>query len=112
MRLGDRVYSLQQISALILREVREVAAEPAGRSPCSRAVITVPAYYNDNQRQAVREAGQLAGLHVERIVNEPTAAALAYGYGRKLDAEGARLRPGRRHLRRVGAASSTTPSTR
>ena len=83
VKLGDRVYSLQQLSALILREVREVAQNQLG-VPISRAVITVPAYYNDNQRQAVREAGRLAGLYVERILNEPTAAALAYGYGRKL----------------------------
>ncbi|WP_257449913.1 TIGR02266 family protein [Archangium lipolyticum] len=83
VKLGDRIYSLQQISALILREVREVAQNQLGQ-PISRAVITVPAYYNDNQRQAVREAGRLAGLYVERILNEPTAAALAYGYGRKL----------------------------
>ncbi len=83
VKLGDRVYSLQQLSALILREVREVAQNQLG-VPVSRAVITVPAYYNDNQRQAVREAGRLAGLYVERILNEPTAAALAYGYGRKL----------------------------
>ncbi len=84
VKLGNRVFSLQQISALILREVREVAQNQLGQS-ISRAVITVPAYYNDNQRQAVREAGQLAGLYVERILNEPTAAALAYGYGRKLN---------------------------
>ncbi|HEX5744849.1 MAG TPA: TIGR02266 family protein [Archangium sp.] len=83
VRLGDRIYSLQQISALILREVKEVAQNQLGQ-PVSRAVVTVPAYYNDNQRQAVREAGRLAGLHVERILNEPTAAALAYGFGRKL----------------------------
>ncbi len=83
VQLGDRVYSLQQISALILREVREFAQNQLGE-PVSRAVVTVPAYYNDNQRQAVREAGRLAGLHVERILNEPTAAALAYGYGREL----------------------------
>ncbi|MGZ3457188.1 MAG: TIGR02266 family protein [Archangium sp.] len=83
VRLGDRIYTLQQISALILREVKEVAQNQLGQ-PVSRAVITVPAYYNDNQRQAVREAGRLAGLHVERILNEPTAAALAYGFGRKL----------------------------
>ncbi|HZA13373.1 MAG TPA: TIGR02266 family protein [Myxococcaceae bacterium] len=83
VKLGDRVYSLQQISALILREVRDVARNQIGQD-ISRAVITVPAYYNDNQRQAVREAGRLAGLHVERILNEPTAAALAFGYGREL----------------------------
>ncbi len=84
VKLGDRVYTLEQISALILREVRELAQNQIGQ-PVSRAVITVPAYYNDNQRQAVREAGRLAGLHVERILNEPTAAALAYGYGRNLN---------------------------
>ncbi|HVG58414.1 MAG TPA: TIGR02266 family protein [Hyalangium sp.] len=84
VKLGNRVFSLQQISAMILREVREVAQNQLGQS-ISRAVVTVPAYYNDNQRQAVREAGQLAGLYVERILNEPTAAALAYGYGRKLN---------------------------
>ncbi len=83
VKLGDRIYTLQQISALILREVREIAQNQIGQ-PISRAVITVPAYYNDNQRQAVREAGRLAGLYVERILNEPTAAALAYAYGRKL----------------------------
>jgi molecular chaperone DnaK len=83
VKLGDRIYTLQQISALVLREVREIAQNQIGQ-PVSRAVITVPAYYNDNQRQAVREAGRLAGIHVERILNEPTAAALAYGYGRKL----------------------------
>jgi molecular chaperone DnaK len=83
VRLGDRVYSLQQISAMILREVRDVAQNQLAQ-PVSRAVITVPAYYSDSQRNAVREAGRLAGLHVERILNEPTAAALAYGYGRKL----------------------------
>jgi molecular chaperone DnaK len=84
VKLGDKVYTLQQISALILREVREVAQNQLGQL-VSRAVITVPAYYNDNQRHAVREAGKLAGLYVERILNEPTAAALAYGYGRKLN---------------------------
>ncbi|MFP2960406.1 TIGR02266 family protein [Myxococcus sp. 1LA] len=84
VKLGEHIYTLQQISALILREVREVAQNQLGH-PVSRAVVTVPAYYNDNQRHAVREAGKLAGLYVERILNEPTAAALAYGYGRKLN---------------------------
>jgi molecular chaperone DnaK len=81
--LGDRVYGLQQISAMILREVRDVAQQQLG-VPVTRAVITVPAHFNDNQRQAVREAAKLAGLHAERIVNEPTAAALAFGWGREL----------------------------
>ncbi|NVJ06716.1 TIGR02266 family protein [Myxococcus sp. AM001] len=84
VKLGEHVYTLQQISALILREVREVAQNQLGH-PVSRAVVTVPAYYNDNQRQAVREAGKLAGLYIERILNEPTSAALAYGYGRALN---------------------------
>ena len=83
VQLGDRIYSLHQISSMILREVKEVAQNHLN-AEVSRAVITVPAYYNDNQRQAVREAGRLAGLHVERILNEPTAAALAFGYGRQL----------------------------
>jgi molecular chaperone DnaK len=84
VRMGGRDFSLQQVSALILAEVREMATQALGE-PVSRAVITVPAYYNDHQRAAVREAGRLAGLTVERIVNEPTAAALAFGYGRGLD---------------------------
>ncbi len=84
VQLGDNVYSLQEISAMVLREVKGIAQNHLG-CPVERAVITVPAYYNDNQRQAVREAGALAGLHVERILNEPTAAALAFGYGRKLE---------------------------
>jgi molecular chaperone DnaK len=84
VRFAGRDFSLQQISALILREIREVASHTLGES-VDRAVITVPAYYNDHQRNAVREAGKLAGLTVERIVNEPTAAALAFGHGKGLD---------------------------
>ena len=81
---AGRVYSLQQVSALVLREMREMASQALGE-PVARAVVTVPAYYDEHQRQAVRDAGRLAGLHVERIVNEPTAAALAFGFGRGLD---------------------------
>ena len=84
VRFAGRDYSLQQVSALILREMREMASQALGE-PVARAVVTVPAYYDDHQRTAVRDAGELAGLHVERIVNEPTAAALAFGYGRGLD---------------------------
>jgi molecular chaperone DnaK len=84
VRFAGRDYSLQQIAALILREMRETASQALGE-PVARAVVTVPAYYNEHQRAAVREAGRLAGLEVERIVNEPTAAALAFGYGRGLD---------------------------
>jgi molecular chaperone DnaK len=83
VKLGDRVFSLQELSAMILLEVREIAQNYLAQE-IRRAVITVPAYYNDNQRQAVKEAAALAGLQVERILNEPTAAALAFGYGRDL----------------------------
>ncbi len=83
VKLGGQVWSLQEISALILLEAKELAQQHLGMN-VERAVITVPAYYNDPQRQAVRQAGALAGLHVERIINEPTAAALAFGWGRQL----------------------------
>lgn len=76
---GQR-YTPQEISAFILREIKQ-AAEVALGHPVERAVITVPAYFNEVQRQATMEAGEIAGLTVERIINEPTAAALAYGYG-------------------------------
>ena len=84
VRLGPETLSLEQISALILREVKEVAQNHL-QEEVNRAVITVPAYYNERQRAAVRLAGALAGLHVERILNEPTAAALAYAFGRNLN---------------------------
>jgi molecular chaperone DnaK len=84
VRFAGRDYSLQQVSALVLKEMREMASQALGE-PVGRAVVTVPAYYDEHQRQAVRDAGELAGLHVERIVNEPTAAALAFGFGRGLD---------------------------
>ena len=82
--LGGRVYSLPQITALVLAHVKRIAEAHLGRE-VGEAVISVPAYYNDNQRQAVKEAGRLAGFEVRRIVNEPTAAALAYGFNRGLD---------------------------
>ena len=80
IRVGDRFHSPIELSADILRELRH-RAEHALKTPVRRAVITVPAYFNDSQRQATRDAGRLAGLEVLRIVNEPTAAALAYGIG-------------------------------
>ena len=80
IRVADRFYSPIELSADILRELR-ARAEHALKTPVNRAVITVPAYFNDSQRQATRDAGRLAGLEVLRIVNEPTAAALAYGIG-------------------------------
>ncbi len=76
-------YSLQEISAMILKKMKSVAEEHFGE-PQKKAVITVPAYFNDNQRAATRDAGKIAGLDVLRIINEPTAAALAYGYGKDL----------------------------
>jgi molecular chaperone DnaK len=84
VRLGDETLTLEQVSALVLREVKEVAQNHLGEE-VNRAVITVPAYYNERQRAAVRSAGALAGLQVERILNEPTAAALAYAFGRHLN---------------------------
>ncbi|HAS82894.1 MAG TPA: heat-shock protein Hsp70 [Verrucomicrobia bacterium] len=75
--LGDKTYRPQEISAMILRELKNRASQALGRD-VTQAVITVPAYFNDAQRQATREAGALAGLEVLRILNEPTAAALAY----------------------------------
>src|SRR5918912_3092270 len=87
VRLGDQEYRPQEISAMILRSLRARAARQLG-TPVNRAVITVPAYFNDAQRQATREAGELAGLEVVRILNEPTAASLTYD-------------PGQRELRRM-----------
>ncbi len=81
--MRDQVYSVPEISAFILQEIKLVAEQYVGAS-VQKAVVTVPAYFNDNQRQATKDAGRIAGLDVLRIVNEPTAASLAYG----LDAKG------------------------
>jgi len=82
VKVGDHVLSPQEISAAVLAELRRRAEADLG-VPVARAVITVPAYFDDAQRQATRDAGRLAGLDVRRIVNEPTAAALAYGLGER-----------------------------
>ncbi len=79
--LGERAYTPQEVSALILRELKRGAEAELGE-PVERAVITVPAYFSDAARQATREAGEITGFTVERIINEPTAAALAYGLDR------------------------------
>ncbi len=80
INVNNHFYTPIELSSLILKELKE-RAEHALKTPVSRAVITVPAYFNDSQRQATRDAGKLAGLDVLRIVNEPTAASLAYGIG-------------------------------
>ena len=84
IQLRDKTYSVAEISAMILQEMK-LFAEDYLSEPISKAVITVPAYFNDNQRQATKDAGQIAGLDVIRIVNEPTAAALAYGFGKNIE---------------------------
>lgn len=84
IQLRDKVYSIPEISAMILQEMKLIADEYLGEE-VKKAVITVPAYFNDNQRQATKDAGTIAGLDVIRIINEPTAAALAYGFNRKVD---------------------------
>ncbi|GEN10638.1 chaperone protein DnaK [Myxococcus fulvus] len=82
--MGGKLYTLPQVSSFVLSQLKTIAEQFLG-GPIDAAVISVPAYYNDNQRQAVKEAGRLAGFDVKRIVNEPTAAALAYGFNRGLD---------------------------
>jgi len=82
IKLGDRSYTPPEISALVLRQLKRNAERFFG-APVTKAVITVPAYFNDAQRQATKDAGRIAGLEVLRLVNEPTAASLAYGLDRK-----------------------------
>jgi molecular chaperone DnaK len=82
--LRDRGYSISELSAMILQEMKIIAEDYIGET-VEKAVITVPAYFNDNQRKATKDAGAIAGLDVIRMINEPTAAALAYGFGKKID---------------------------
>jgi molecular chaperone DnaK len=83
IKVREQTLAIPEISAYVLREMKAVAEAQLGQ-PVTQAVITVPAYFNDNQRQATRDAGKIAGLEVLRLLNEPTAAALAYGFGKGL----------------------------
>ncbi len=84
VRIGDKTYNPPELSAMILQKMKQAAEDYLGYK-VTRAVITVPAYFNDSQRQATKDAGEIAGLKVERIINEPTAASLAYGLDKKKD---------------------------
>jgi len=84
IKVREEAFSLPEVGAMVLRELKSIAEARMG-GPVSKAVVTVPAYFNDNQRQATKDAARIAGLEVLRILNEPTAAALAYGFGKGLN---------------------------
>src|SRR6266498_966282 len=83
VQVKEKVFAIPEISALVLKEMKAIAETTLGRE-VTKAVVTCPAYFNDNQRQATKDAGRIAGLDILRIINEPTAAALAYGFGKDI----------------------------
>ena len=98
VEMAGESYAPPQISSFVLQKIRQDAEAKLGEK-ITQAVITVPAYFNDAQRQATKDAGTIAGLDVLRIINEPTASSLAYGLDKTHeDVHHSRLRPGRRHL--------------
>ena len=100
VKVRDKEYTPPEISAMILQKMKQTAEDHLGQK-VTEAIITVPAYFNDSQRQATKDAGRIAGLDVKRIINEPTAAALAYGLDKKDRGEDRGLRPGRWNLRHL-----------